>query len=75
MISKTNQNAEKRSPNGHRAPTLARIQEALDLAVQDAVALHREHGLPLAIWQDGKTAHVSADSINPTAKARKQTGK
>ena len=75
MINKTNQQTGHRSQNGHRQPTLPKIQEALNLAAQDAVELHREHDLPLAVWQDGKTTHVSAASVKRKTKARKPTGK
>ncbi len=73
MIDKTNPLADGPLPNGHRQPTLPRIQEALDLAAQDALELHRKHGLPLAVWQDGKISHVSAESVKQNIKPQKPT--
>ncbi|MBL8890949.1 MAG: hypothetical protein JNL67_13290 [Planctomycetaceae bacterium] len=75
MINKINQHTETRSPKGQQTPTLPRIQNALNLAAQDAVELHREHGLPLVVWQDGKTTPIAAASVKPKTKARKPTGK
>jgi hypothetical protein len=46
-----------------RRPSVALIAQALNEAVQDAVDVHKQAGLPLAVWQDGKVALVPADKI------------
>lgn len=52
-----------------REPSLANITKALNLAAQDAVETHRQSGLPLAVWKDGKTVLISPDSVEPAKKA------
>jgi hypothetical protein len=39
------------------------IDEAMNAAVRDAVLQHKQKGLPLAVWRDGKVAWVSAEEI------------
>ena len=40
------------------------IDEALNQAARDAVQKHREAGLPLAVWKDGKTVWVQPDEVD-----------
>ncbi len=54
-----------------RRPSRALVSAALRAAANDAVELHRRAGLPLAVWQDGKVALVSADEIAPRRPAPK----
>jgi len=54
-----------KKPQKPRRPSRALVTEALRAAVNDAVELHRRAGLPLAVWQNGKVALVSADSVAP----------
>ncbi len=35
------------------------IDEAMNAAVRDAVQLHKEKGLPLVVWRDGKVVWIS----------------
>jgi hypothetical protein len=37
------------------------IEDALNAAVRDAVQLHKEKGLPLVVWRDGKTLWISPE--------------
>jgi hypothetical protein len=37
------------------------IDEAMNAAVRDAVQLHKEKGLPLVVWRDGKTRWISPE--------------
>jgi hypothetical protein len=37
------------------------IDEALNIAARDAVQLHKEKGLPLVVWRDGKTMWISPE--------------
>jgi hypothetical protein len=37
------------------------IDEAMNAAVRDAVQLHKEKGLPLVVWRDGKTVWISPE--------------
>ena len=43
------------------------LQDKAELAMKDAirevVENHRKSGRPLSIWENGKTVHVSADSV------------
>ena len=75
MINKNDAGISKHLGNGERKPSLPRIQEALNAAAQDAVELHRQRGLPLVVWQDGKTALVSAADIKPMTKPSKRRRK
>jgi hypothetical protein len=59
-----------------RRPSLALITRALNQAVRDAVELHRESGIPLAVWKDGKVALVAADEVESKRKvAKSRSGK
>lgn len=75
MINRTDAGSSKHSRNGETKHSLPRIQEALNAAAQDAVELHRERGLPLVVWQDGKTALVSAADIKPMTEQSKRRRK
>ena len=75
MINKNDAGIMKHSCNGNRKLNLPRIQEALNAAAQDAVELHRQRGLPLVVWQDGKIALVSAADIEPTSKTSERSRK
>jgi len=37
------------------------IEDALNAAVRDAVQLHKEKGLPLVVWRDGKILWISPE--------------
>ena len=37
------------------------IDEALNAAARDAVQLHKEKGLPLVVWRDGKIVWISPE--------------
>ena len=37
------------------------IDEALNLAVRDAVQLHKEKGLPMVVWRDGKILWITPE--------------
>jgi hypothetical protein len=37
--------------------------EAFRKAVAEAIAEHRLHGIPIAIWRDGKVVRIPADQI------------
>jgi hypothetical protein len=37
------------------------IDEALNLAVRDAVQLHKEKCLPMVVWRDGKIVWISPE--------------
>jgi hypothetical protein len=75
MINKNDAETSKQSGNSDRKPSLPRIQEALNAAAQDAVELHRQRGLPLVVWLDGKTALVSAADIEPMTEPSKRRRK
>ena len=72
MINRNDAGSSKHSRNGERKHSLPRIQEALNAAAQDAMELHRESGLPLVVWQNGKTALVSAADIEPKSEPPKR---
>jgi hypothetical protein len=46
-----------------RRPSVALISQALNEAVHDAVDVHKEAGLPLAVWQNGKVVLVPSDNF------------
>jgi hypothetical protein len=37
------------------------IDEAMNAAVRDAVQLHKEKGLPLVVWRDGKIVWITPE--------------
>jgi hypothetical protein len=56
--------SEEKPDIGELFAQRAPIQEALNEAVRDAVRQHRQAGLPMAVWKDGKVAWVSADEVD-----------
>jgi hypothetical protein len=42
------------------------VGEALNAAVRDAVQLHKEKGLPLVVWRDGKTMWITPEEAERT---------
>ncbi len=44
----------------------AAIGRAMNLAVRDAIQLHKEKGVPLVVWRDGKIQHVSPEEAERT---------
>jgi hypothetical protein len=42
------------------------IDQAMNAAVRDAVQLHREKGLPLVVWRDGKAVWISPEEAERT---------
>lgn len=41
----------------------AEVCRALNKAAQDAVEIHRQAGVPLVVWRDGKVALVPAEQV------------
>jgi hypothetical protein len=37
------------------------IDEAMNAAVRDAVQLHKEKGLPMVVWRDGKILWITPE--------------
>ncbi len=37
------------------------VEKALNAATRDAIRLHKEKGLPLVVWRDGKTLWITAE--------------
>lgn len=52
-----NQDVQKAFESGER------IDRAMDRAFFEAVRLHRLHGVPLALWEDGKVREVDPFAI------------
>ena len=46
------------------------IDEAMNAAVRDAVQLHKEKGLPLVVWRDGKVVWITAEEAQRTMAAK-----
>lgn len=68
----------KKNTNGYVRPevTDALVTRALKLAVQDAIELHRQSGLPMASWEDGKVVLIPAPPAQPKKKrAKRRTAK
>lgn len=40
------------------------IDAAMNAAVREAVLQHKQKGLPLAVWRDGKVAWIPPDEID-----------
>ncbi len=57
------------NPNGHsedpihRIRDVARIQEALGLAVRDALLDHKRAGNPVAVWRDEQVVWIPPEEI------------
>ena len=63
---------KKRKPT-RSEPSVARIEEALNLAVRDAVLAHQQSGLPLVVWENGQIALIPADQVKlPNGRKRKK---
>ena len=45
------------------------IDEAMNLAVGDAVQLHKEKGLPMVVWRDGKILWISPEEAEQSRAA------
>jgi hypothetical protein len=45
------------------------IGDALNAAVRDAVQLHKEKGLPLVVWRDGKAVWISPEEAERACKS------
>lgn len=44
-------------------PLAHRAEEAFKEAVAEALAEHRRHGIPIAVWRNGKVVRVPAEQI------------
>jgi hypothetical protein len=40
-----------------------RAEEALKVAVAEAIAEHRRNGIPIAVWREGKVVRIPAAKI------------
>ncbi|MEI8372511.1 MAG: hypothetical protein WCJ35_06725 [Planctomycetota bacterium] len=40
------------------------IDSAMNAAVRDAVLQHKQKGLPLVVWRDGKVAWIPPDDLD-----------
>jgi hypothetical protein len=47
------------------------IDRALAAAAREAVRKHKQAGLPLAVWRDGKAVWVMPDDLEREAKLRR----
>ena len=45
------------------------IDEAMNLAVRDAVQLHKEKGLPMVVWRDGQILWISPEEAEQSLAA------
>jgi len=45
------------------------IDEAMNLAVRDAVQLHKEKGLPMVVWRDGKIVWITPEEAEQSLAA------
>jgi hypothetical protein len=62
---------KRQGRNTGERPSLALITRALNQAVHDAVELHRQAGIPMAVWKNGKVAFVPADDVVTKRKGAK----
>ena len=53
----------RKNRKGRHIPLAYRAEEAFKKAVAGALAEHRLHGIPIAIWRDGKVVRIPADQI------------
>ena len=53
----------RKNRKGRHIPLAYRAEEAFKKAVAEALAEHRLHGIPIAIWRDGKVVLVPPDQI------------
>ena len=49
------------------------IDQALKRAARKAIHQHKQAGLPLVVWRDGKAVWVSAAQLGGNRKLRKRT--
>ncbi|HVP10202.1 MAG TPA: hypothetical protein VMV94_03340 [Phycisphaerae bacterium] len=47
------------------------IDRAIAAAARDAIRRHKQAGVPLAYWQNGKTVWVDAADLEPKRRARR----
>lgn len=59
----TKNRAEPEGDPIHRTTDIPRILEALNLARQDALRLHKRMGNPIAVWQDGRVVWIPPEEI------------
>ena len=62
---------QKKRPE--RIPLAYRAEEAFKKAVAEAQEDHRRHGIPIAIWKDGKIVRVPAEEIVVREKSAEYT--
>ena len=54
---------EKSSTLGERLQDIELIQNALALAVRDALRQHKQAGNPIAVWRDDRVVWIEAKDI------------
>jgi hypothetical protein len=58
--------AQDSRPHCERVDDVARIQESLALAVQDALVQHKQAGKPVAVWRNGRVEWIPPEEIPDT---------
>ncbi len=53
----------RKDRKGQYVPLAYRAEEAFKKAVAEAIAEHRLHGIPIAVWRDGKVVRIPPDRI------------
>jgi hypothetical protein len=53
----------RKNRKGRYIPLAYRAEKAFKEAVAEALAEHRLHGIPIAIWRDGKVVLLPPDQI------------
>jgi len=53
----------RKNRKGQHIPLAYRAEEAFKKAVAEALAEHRLHGIPIAIWRDGKVVRIPPEEI------------
>ncbi len=53
----------KKNKKTRTIPLAYRAEEAFKKAVAEALAEHRLHGIPIAVWRDGKVVRVPPNEI------------
>ncbi len=53
----------RKNRKGRHIPLAYRAEEAFKKAVAEALAEHRLHGVPIAIWRNGRVVRIPADQI------------
>ena len=59
-------------PPAERVEDLPRILEALNSAVQEALARHKRAGQSVAVWQDGRVVVVPPEEIPAASDSRER---